>query len=132
MKKGRIECASFVLPLYFGDHRGLDFEEFSTFRIGLAWVGRINSLNHQRAALMDSKTGAFLKGAWITAFFTGPLDVMIERHAEDNHLMLAEGLTGSEAVERFRKTLRNIYGTRVMKKPDQKATSIFLSTVNPT
>jgi hypothetical protein len=79
---------------------------FNTFRIGLAWFGRL--MPGVTVGLMNSHTEEIFAKAAVVKVVSGPFSEMSEQHAHMNHMLL--GLEPDEASEKMRNIMRQAYG----------------------
>lgn len=123
-------CNMFVPGLGFAPPlKGLD-GIFSTFRASSVWYERARVVHdtHKTFGLWNTKTGEFISYARLKNAYRGPFHDLMARHARLNHLCKDKMLTDAEAAEWLPKQIRNLAGSRYVKRPDQICTVIYLET----
>lgn len=114
-------CTDFIAPLVFREPL-VGFEgEFSTIRLGSAWmkrlkVGAIVAL----VQVPELKTFGYAK---VERLETGPLKRMLKRHGHTNHTMLDKPKTKAPAL--LNEVVIGMYGKN-WSAPERASTTIFL------
>jgi hypothetical protein len=113
---------SFVPPII-----GLD-GYFSTFRASSIWYERARVVfnTHKRVGLYNSATGELIAPARLTGAFRGPFHELMKHHSASNHLSKAAKILSGESDTWLPRKIRNLAGSRYVKRPDQTCSVIYM------
>lgn len=94
---------------------------FNTFRMGLAWFGRL--MPGVVVGLMNSDNDEIFGKAVVQKLYQGPFPKMCDEHAYMNHMLL--GLEPDDASERMREIIRKAYGKFVRDSMETSMASVI-------